>query len=124
MRSFKTCTLVKYNYNGPVKEDEISRVCSINEKLNSCRVLVLVRYRWVVNIRMGLNGIEWHDMGWIVLAQDRGWWRAHGNKVMGLSVPLKFRKYPSNCATGSFCRRAQLYEVSWLLKRDKEASLM
>jgi hypothetical protein len=54
------------------------------------------RRRWVDNITMALRGIEWGDMDWIYLAQDRDRWKALENTVMNLR----------------FARRAQLHEVS------------
>jgi hypothetical protein len=34
------------------------------------------RRRWVDNIRMDLGEVEWCDVDWIGLAQDRNRWRA------------------------------------------------
>jgi hypothetical protein len=45
------------------------------------------RRRWVDNIKTDLREIEWDDMDWIVLAQDRDQWRALVNTVMNLRVP-------------------------------------
>jgi hypothetical protein len=45
------------------------------------------RHRWVHNIEMDLREIEWVDMDWIDLAQDRDQWRALVNTVMNLRVP-------------------------------------
>jgi hypothetical protein len=40
MRNFTTCILSQYNYNDPVKEDEIGRTCSTNGvKRSAYRVL-------------------------------------------------------------------------------------
>jgi hypothetical protein len=44
------------------------------------------RRRWVDNIKIGLGDIEWDDMDWIDLAQDRDQWRALVNTVMNLRV--------------------------------------
>jgi hypothetical protein len=41
----------------------------------------------VDNIKMDLREIEWDDMDWIDLAQDRDQWRALVNTVMNLRVP-------------------------------------
>jgi hypothetical protein len=41
----------------------------------------------VDNIKMDLREIEYGDMEWIDLAQDRHQWRALVNKVMNLRVP-------------------------------------
>jgi hypothetical protein len=32
------------------------------------------RHRWEVNIKMGMQGVGWGDMGWIGLAQNRDRW--------------------------------------------------
>jgi hypothetical protein len=45
------------------------------------------RRRWEDNIRMDLEEIEWGDVDWIRLAQDRSTWRALVNAVMNLPVP-------------------------------------
>jgi hypothetical protein len=42
---------------------------------------------WVDNIKKDLREIEWDDMHWIDLAQDRDQWRALVNTVMNLRVP-------------------------------------
>jgi hypothetical protein len=66
--------------------------CSTNgEKRNACRLLVgkpegkrplgRLRRRWVDNIRMDLREVEWGDVDWIGLAQDRNRWRAVVNSV-------------------------------------------
>jgi hypothetical protein len=40
-------------------------------KLEGKRPLVRPRRRWVETIRMDLGELEWSDMDWIDLAQDR-----------------------------------------------------
>jgi hypothetical protein len=35
------------------------------------RPLVRARHRWEGNIKMGLQGVRWEGMDWMVLAQDR-----------------------------------------------------
>jgi hypothetical protein len=40
------------------------------------RLLGRPRRRWVDNIKMDLREIEWDDMDWINLTQDRDQWRA------------------------------------------------
>jgi len=45
------------------------------------------RHRWKDNIKMGLQGVDWGDMNWMDLAQDRDRWRALVNAVMYLRVP-------------------------------------
>jgi hypothetical protein len=72
--------------------------CSTNgEKRNAYRLLVgkpegkrslgRPRRRWVANIRMDLGEVEWVDLYWIGLAQDRNRWRALVNSVLNLRVP-------------------------------------
>jgi hypothetical protein len=45
------------------------------------------RRRWEDNIKMDLREIEFGDVDWIHLAQDRDRWRALVNTVMNLRVP-------------------------------------
>jgi hypothetical protein len=45
------------------------------------------RRRWVDNIRTYLGEVEWGDVDWIGLAQDRNRWRAVVNSVLNLRVP-------------------------------------
>jgi hypothetical protein len=45
------------------------------------------RRRWVDNIRIDLGEVEWGDVNWIGLAQDRNRWRALVNSVLNLRVP-------------------------------------
>jgi hypothetical protein len=72
-------------------------VAQMGEKRNAYRILVgkpeekrplrRPRHRWVDNIKMDLREIEWGNMDWIVLPQDRDQWRALVNTVMNLPVP-------------------------------------
>jgi hypothetical protein len=53
----------------------------MGEKRNAYRLLVgnlegRPRRRWVDNVRMHLVEVEWGDVDWIGLAQDRDRWRA------------------------------------------------
>jgi hypothetical protein len=45
------------------------------------------RHRWEDNIKMDLRDIEFGDVYWIHLAQDRVSWWALVNTVMNLRVP-------------------------------------
>jgi hypothetical protein len=45
------------------------------------------RRRWKDNIEMDLRKIEWGDMAWILLAQDRDQWQALVNTVMNIRIP-------------------------------------
>jgi hypothetical protein len=100
----------------------MGRACSTHgEKRNSCTVLVgkpegkrsLGRHRRRLedNIKMDLTEIEFGDMDWIDLAQDRDQWRALVNTVMNLRFPYNVGKFLSSCATGGFLRRVQLLGV-------------
>jgi hypothetical protein len=72
-------------------------VARMGEKRNAYRLLVekpegrrplgRPRRRWVNNIRMDLVEVEWGDVDWIGLAQDRDRWRALVNSVLNLRVP-------------------------------------
>jgi hypothetical protein len=69
----------------------------MGEKRNACRLMVgkpegkrplgRSRRRWVDNIRIDLGDMEWGDVDWIGLAQDRNRWRAVVNSVLNLRVP-------------------------------------
>jgi hypothetical protein len=45
------------------------------------------RRLWVDNIRMDLGEVEWGDVDWIGLAEDRNRWRALVNSVLNLRIP-------------------------------------
>jgi hypothetical protein len=72
-------------------------VARMGEKRNAYRLLVgkperrrpleRPRRRWVDNIRMGLVEVEYSDVDWIGLAQNRDRWKALVNSVMNLRVP-------------------------------------
>jgi hypothetical protein len=76
----------------------MGRACSTNgEKRNEYRILMgkpegkrplgIPRRRWEDNIRMDLREVEWGDMDWTDLVQNRHQWRALVNTVMNLRVP-------------------------------------
>jgi hypothetical protein len=66
-------------------------------KMNAYRILMgkpegkrplgRLRRRWVNNIKMDLREVEWDDMHWIDLPQDRDQWNALVNAVMNVRVP-------------------------------------
>jgi hypothetical protein len=72
------------------------------------------RHRWVGNIKIDLREIGWDDIDWIDLAQDRDKRRALVNTVMKFRVQKNAGKFLC-CKTSGFSRRAQLYEVSYLV---------
>jgi hypothetical protein len=77
-------------------------VTRTGEKRNAYRLLVgkpegrrllrRPRRRWLDNIRMDLVEMNWGDLDWIGLAQDRDRWRALVNSVLNLRVPLNAGK--------------------------------
>jgi hypothetical protein len=56
-------------------------------KPEGTRPLGRQRRRWVNNIETDLREIEWNDVDWIGMAQDRDQWRALVNAVLNLRVP-------------------------------------
>jgi hypothetical protein len=44
-------------------------------------------YRWENNIKMDLRELEWGDIDWFDVAQNREQWRALGDTAMNLWVP-------------------------------------
>ena len=48
------------------------------------------------NIKMGLQEMEWEDMGWIDLAEDRDRWRALVDALMNLRVPQNAGNFLTN----------------------------
>jgi hypothetical protein len=74
----------------------VQHVAQMGDKRNAYRLLVeksekkrplgRPRHKWVNNIRMDLGEVEWGDVDWIYLAQDRHKWRALVNVVMNHRV--------------------------------------
>jgi hypothetical protein len=50
------------------------------------RPLGIPRRRWVNNIKLDFGEVEWGDVDWIGLAQDRHKWIALVNCVMNVGV--------------------------------------
>jgi hypothetical protein len=50
-------------------------------------MIIIIRRRWVDNIRKDLVEVGWSDVDSIGLAQDRDRWRALVNSVLNLRVP-------------------------------------
>jgi hypothetical protein len=79
-----------------VKEDEMGRASSTNEKRNAYwtltgkpegkRPLGRPRRRWVDNTKIDFRVIGWIGMDLIDMAHDRDQWRALVNMVMNLQV--------------------------------------
>jgi hypothetical protein len=67
-------------------------------KLEGKRLLGRLRRRWVNNIRMDLGEVDWGDVDWIGLAQDRNRWRALVNSILNLRVPRNAGKLSSGLA--------------------------
>ena len=65
-------------------------------KPEEMRPLGRPRLRWDDNINMGLQEVGCGGMDWIDLAQDRDSWRALGNAVMNLRVPLDAGSFLTN----------------------------
>jgi len=56
-------------------------------KLEGKRPLGRPRLRWEDNIKMDLQEVEYGDMDWIELTQERDRWRTLVNAVMIIRVP-------------------------------------
>jgi hypothetical protein len=89
-------------------------VCSTNgENRKACKLFVGMpggkrllgglRHRWVDNINMDLLEIEWGDVDWIGLAQDRDRWRLLVNSVMNFGFYKMLGKYQAVTQVGA-CR--------------------
>jgi hypothetical protein len=69
------------------------------------------RYKWEVNIKMGLQEVGWRGMNWIDLAQDRDRWWVLVNAVMKLWVAYNMGNFLTGCRHVSFSGRKLLYGV-------------
>jgi hypothetical protein len=58
----------------------------VTKRKEGRRPLGRPRHRWENNIRMGLGGIEWEDVEWMHLVQDRDQWWTFVNTVINLLV--------------------------------------
>jgi len=77
----------------------VGHVARIGEVRNAYKILVgnsdrkrplgRPKRRWEDSIRMNLREIEWEDVDWMQLAQDRVQWRAVVYMVINLRVPRK-----------------------------------
>jgi hypothetical protein len=54
------------------------------------------RRKWEDNIKMDHKEIEWKDVNWIHLTQDRDWWQA----VVNTAMNLRLLKLARNLFTG------------------------
>jgi hypothetical protein len=70
------------------------------------------RRRWVDNIRMDLVEIDWGDVDWIGIAQDRDKWSALVNAVMNLRVPKNAGKLSSGYISCGLSSSSQFHRVS------------
>jgi hypothetical protein len=88
----------KYHSDDQVKKTEMGRTCSTcGERRGAYRVLVenseekrplgRPRRTWEDNIKKDLREVEWGDIDWIDMAQDRDRCRAVVNAVMNIRVP-------------------------------------
>jgi hypothetical protein len=68
----------------------------------------------VDNIRMDLGEMEWGDVDWIGLVQDRDKWRALVNSVLNLWVPENARKLSSGLTSDGLSSSAQLHRELWI----------
>jgi hypothetical protein len=82
------------------------------EKKNAYRILVeepegkrplgRSRHKWMDNIKIYVREMQWGDVDWIDLTQDKGQWRALVNTVMNLQIEYHIGKFLSCCVTIGF----------------------
>jgi hypothetical protein len=73
------------------------------------------RRKWVDNIKIDLRDIGWESIEWIDLAQNKDQWKGsceHGDEP---SVSLKCCEIFSSFKNVGFSRRAQFYDVVYLV---------
>jgi hypothetical protein len=63
-------------------------------------------------MKMDRQELEYGDMDWIELAQERDRWWALVNAVMNLRLPSNAWNFLTSCKPVSFSRRTLLYGVS------------
>jgi hypothetical protein len=51
------------------------------------------RHRWKNGIKMNIRAIDWGNMDWIHLVQDRNQWRTLMNMVISFRVPQNVGKF-------------------------------
>jgi hypothetical protein len=73
------------------------------------------RRKRVDNIRMDLGEVEWGDVDWIGLTQDRNRWTALVNSVLNLRVPLNAGKLSNDLTASGLLSSAHLHRVSELV---------
>jgi hypothetical protein len=76
------------------------------------RTLGKPRRRRMDNIEMDVGEMEWCELDWIGLLQDRDRWKALVNAVMNLRAPYNSGKLSSGFTTGCLSSSAQLHRVS------------
>jgi hypothetical protein len=87
----------------------VGHVACTGEKRNTYKMLVKkpegkkpfgrLRCRWEDNIKMDLKEIDWKDVNWIHLAQDREQWRTLVTMVVNLQVTQKALDFQGLCST-------------------------
>ena len=68
-------------------EDGRSAFKILTGKSRGKRTLRRTRHKWEDNIRMNLKEVGINTWNWVVLAQDRDYWKALVNAALNLWVP-------------------------------------